>query len=85
MEQQIILEKQDMTYLSWAKVRNSSGTAGSFLKSYSDLGGQKIRIGFQERTCCAGEIAHLGPAQIGHVLLFVDDLLFHVIHLLEKI
>ena len=42
MEQQIIHEKQDMTYLSWAKVRNSSGTAGSFLKSYSDLGGQKI-------------------------------------------
>lgn len=37
----IIKEKQDMTYLSWSKIRNSSGTAGSFLKAYSELGGQK--------------------------------------------
>ena len=26
----LILEKQDLTYLSWSKVRNSSGTAGLF-------------------------------------------------------
>jgi hypothetical protein len=38
---QIIKEKQDMTYLSWSKIRHSSGTAGSFLKSYSELGGKK--------------------------------------------
>lgn len=38
----IIREKQDMTYLSWSKIRNSSGTAGSFLKAYSELGGKKI-------------------------------------------
>ena len=31
--EQIIHELQDMTYLSWAKTRNSSGTAGSFLKA----------------------------------------------------
>ena len=31
---QIIHELQDMTHLSWAKTRNSSGTAGSFLKAY---------------------------------------------------
>ena len=31
---QIISELQDLTRLSWAKVRFSSGTAGSFLKSY---------------------------------------------------
>ena len=37
----IIKEKQDMTYLSWSVIRNSSGTAGSFLKSYSVLGGRK--------------------------------------------
>jgi len=30
-----------MTYLSWSKIRNSSGTAGSFLKAYSELGGRK--------------------------------------------
>lgn len=33
---QIIHELQDMTHLSWAKMRNSSGTAGSFLKAYED-------------------------------------------------
>ncbi len=38
----IIKEKQDLTYLSWSRIRNSSGTAGSFLKAYSELGGKKI-------------------------------------------
>lgn len=33
---QIIHELQDMTHLSWAKTRSSSGTAGSFLKAYED-------------------------------------------------
>ena len=37
METQIIREKQDLTYLSWSKIRHSSGTAGSFLKAYSEL------------------------------------------------
>lgn len=41
MKEQIILDIQDMTYLSWTKTRNSSGTAGSFLKAYSELGGIK--------------------------------------------
>ncbi len=38
----IIKEKQDMTYLSWSRIRNASGTAGSFLKAYSELGGRKV-------------------------------------------
>ena len=38
----IIREKQDMTYLEWSRIRNSSGTAGSFLKAYSVLGGKKM-------------------------------------------
>lgn len=38
----IILDKRDMTYLSWSKIRNSSGTAGSFLKSYEEVSGKKI-------------------------------------------
>ena len=32
----IIHELQDLTYLNWAKARGSSGTAGSFLKSYEN-------------------------------------------------
>ena len=37
----IIKEKQDLTYLQWSHIRSSSGTAGSFLKSGSNLGGVK--------------------------------------------
>jgi len=32
----IIYEIQDLKYLNWARVRKSSGTAGSFLKAYDD-------------------------------------------------
>lgn len=39
---EIIREVQDLTYLNWSKIRNSSGTAGSFLKSYSEIGGKKL-------------------------------------------
>lgn len=42
MEPKVIVEKQDLTYLKWAHARNSSGTAGTFLKSQSELSGQKI-------------------------------------------
>ncbi len=31
----------DLTHLSWSLSRNSSGTAGSFLKSYEELDGRK--------------------------------------------
>lgn len=33
---QVVRELQDMAYLSWAKIRSSSGTAGSFLKAYDE-------------------------------------------------
>ena len=39
---QLMKEKQDLTYLSWSVYRNSSGTAGSFLKAYSELGGKNV-------------------------------------------
>jgi hypothetical protein len=39
--EQIIHTPQDLTYLSWSKIRNSSGTAGSFLKSQEVIGGKK--------------------------------------------
>ena len=35
MYTQQVREKQDLTYLSWSVYRNSSGMAGSFVKSYS--------------------------------------------------
>ena len=44
METAIIHEVQDFTYLTWAKIRNSSGTAESFLKAYSELQGKRYII-----------------------------------------
>lgn len=58
MKNQIIRELQDMTYLSWSKIRNSSGTAGSFLKSYSELGGKKIYYKLSNFDKINGIIGH---------------------------
>ncbi len=37
----IVTERQDMRYLSWSKIRKSSGSAGSFLKAYEVIDGVK--------------------------------------------
>lgn len=58
MQTQIIHELQDMTYLSWSKIRNSSGTAGSFLKSYSDLEGKKVYYKLSNYDAFHGIIGH---------------------------
>ena len=58
MTQQIIHEKQDLTYLSWAKVRNSSGTAGSFLKAYSELDGEKTYYKLSDYDSFKGVVGH---------------------------
>jgi len=39
MASEVILEKKDLTYLKWSHIRNSSGTAGTFLKSESEIDG----------------------------------------------
>lgn len=58
MNTQIIQEKQDLTYLSWSLYRNSSGTAGSFLKSYSELGGKRIYYKLSNFDKVQGVIGH---------------------------
>ncbi len=58
MSAQVIKEKQDLTYLSWSLIRNSSGTAGSFLKSYSELGGQKTYYKLSNFDKLLGVIGH---------------------------
>jgi hypothetical protein len=40
--EQIIHTPQDLTYLSWSKIRNSSGTAGSFLKAQEGIPSDRI-------------------------------------------
>ena len=58
MNTKLILDKQDMTYLDWAKIRNSSGTAGSFLKSYSELGSRKTYYKLSDYDSYKGVIGH---------------------------
>ena len=58
MNKQIIKEKQDLTYLSWSLIRNSSGTAGSFLKAYSELGGKKQYYKLSNFDKVQGVIGH---------------------------
>lgn len=58
MQTQVILEKQDLTYLSWSKIQNSSGTAGSFLKAYSDLGGKKTYYKLSNYDAYRGIVGH---------------------------
>ena len=58
MNTQLVREKQDLTYLSWSVYRNSSGTAGSFLKSYSELGGKKVYYKLSNFDKVQGVIGH---------------------------
>lgn len=54
----IIREKQDLTYLTWSKIRNSSGTAGSFLKAYTDFGGKKRYYKLSNYDAYKGIVGH---------------------------
>ena len=58
MESQIVVEKQDLTALSWAKARQSSGTAGSFLKSYDDIGRRRIYYKLSDYDAERGIVGH---------------------------
>jgi len=58
MNKQLVKEKQDLTYLSWSVYRNSSGTAGSFLKAYSELGGKKVYYKLSNFDKMQGVIGH---------------------------
>ena len=55
---QMTKKKQDLTYLSWSVYRNSSGTAGSFLKAYSELGGKKTYYKLSNFDKARGIIGH---------------------------
>lgn len=58
MQTDIIHEVQDLTYLTWAKARNSSGTAGSFLKSYSEIDGRKVYYKLSNYDAYLGIVGH---------------------------
>ena len=58
METKVIPNKQDLTYLNWAKARGSSGTAGSFLKAYSELNGIKTYYKLSNYDPVNGVVGH---------------------------
>ena len=58
MDNKVVTEKQDLTFLKWSHARNSSGTAGTFLKSQSTLGGEKIYYKLSNFDSEKGIIGH---------------------------
>lgn len=58
MQSQLIPELQDMRHLVWSKIRHSSGTAGSFLKAYSELGGRKTYYKLSNYDNLKGVVGH---------------------------
>ncbi len=56
--QKVITDKQDLTYLKWSHVRNSSGTAGTFLKSESTILGKKIYYKLSNYDSEKGIVGH---------------------------
>lgn len=58
METTVIREKQDLSYLNWTKTRGSSGTAGSFLKAYSELNGRKVYYKLSNYNATEGVTGH---------------------------
>lgn len=51
-------DKQDLTYLTWTKIRNSSGTAGSFLKAYTEIDGEKTYYKLSNYDAYKGIVGH---------------------------
>lgn len=58
MDNKVILEKQDLTYLNWSHIRSSSGTAGTFLKSQSEIHGKKTYYKLSNYDPGKGVVGH---------------------------
>lgn len=84
MNNSLILEKQDLTYLTWSKIRHSSGTAGSFLKAYSELSGKKIYYKLSNYDTAKGVIGHESVNELIVdrllTLLGIEHLSYRLIH-----
>ena len=54
----IVENIRDLRYLKWTRTRNSSGTAGSFLKAYEDSGDRKIYYKLSDYDVVRGIVGH---------------------------
>ncbi len=84
MSKDLIREKQDLTYLSWSKIRHSSGTAGSFLKAEAELGGKKFYYKLSNFDNQAGIVGHecVNELIVDRILtvLGIEHLHYQLIH-----
>lgn len=84
MNQKVIVEKQDLTYLKWAHARNSSGTAGTFLKSQSVISAEKIYYKLSNYDSEKGIVGHecINEIIVDRLLtiLGVEHLEYQLIH-----
>ncbi|MBQ2503988.1 MAG: hypothetical protein II528_06660, partial [Lachnospiraceae bacterium] len=84
METRVIREKQDLTYLKWSHVRNSSGTAGTFLKSEEVRDGKKIYYKLSNFDLEQGVVGHecINEIIVDRLLtlLQVEHLHYELIH-----
>ncbi len=80
---------QDMRHLLWARSRRSSGTAGSFLKSYDDSHGQKVYYKLSDYDALSGIVGHECVNEIIAQRLMdlfgIEHLRYRLIHALVKI
>ena len=81
---QIIHNVQDMTHLSWSLIRNSSGTAGSFLKSQEITPDGKLYYKLSRYDKFDGVIGHesINEIIVDRLLTLLDipHLNYHLIH-----
>ncbi|MBR0428718.1 MAG: hypothetical protein IJK17_01390 [Lachnospiraceae bacterium] len=84
METRVVREKQDLTYLKWSHVRNSSGTAGTLLKSEEVRDGKKIYYKLSNFDLEQGVVGHecINEIIVDRLLtlLQVEHLHYELIH-----
>lgn len=82
--EQIIQSPQDLTYLNWSRVCNSSGIAGSFLKSQEDIAGGRVYYKLSDYVAYHGIIGHESVNEIIAdrllTLLDIPHLSYQLIH-----
>jgi len=85
----VVRDIQDMRYLKWAHSRHSSGTAGSFLKAYEIVDGQKIYYKLSNYNSLDGIVGHecVNEIVVARLLekLAIEHLDYDLIHALVSI
>ena len=84
MKSKVIIKKQNLRYLKWSHGRNSSGTAGTFLKSQGMVNGEKIYYKLSNYDSEKGIIGHecINEIIVDRLLdiLGVEHLEYQLIH-----